>query len=296
MSPELLTWGVPITLVVACIGFGIGILQLGQPSFDEFWIARGCFIAASLIAVGRITLWAFSTQRHIGLRIVIGVAVWGLFAVFAIEAVRYVNRREVRWLAQKQPPKTDPPPLIKKPHTEPTAKPQPNLVDRGVRYFHAHQELQTGMLFEGPQTYRYGFDPDWDVIAIEICNEFRVDPKVSFADNLTAELYYTLPEYPRPFKLNRGAWLSRGNRIGLGVNDSACLIIVTGKRQLPHQARIFIEEYGEPRAGIDLERITGTLEADCDYPVEIRLISELKGKHYATFNYFLAIMKEGRQG
>lgn len=95
--PDILSWGFLATIALACVGFAFAVLQFGQPSTDEFWIARGCFLIAAIIGLGRITLWALTTSRDIGIRVVVGIVAWGLIAAFAIEAVRYVNRKHARW-------------------------------------------------------------------------------------------------------------------------------------------------------------------------------------------------------
>jgi hypothetical protein len=171
---------------------------------------------------------------------------------------------------------------------------RPNLVDRGVRAFRAHQNLWTQVLVEGASDTRYSFDPDWQVLTIEVCNEFRVTPKTTPIENLTAEITYSFPDSSKA-KLNRGAWLDLGNRIGLGVNDYGQLIIVGALMRTPLKPHIFIREYPiiSRNDSINLERIMFELPYNEDYPLEINLISEDRGEHYATFNYILAIDGEG---
>ncbi|MDX6528859.1 MAG: hypothetical protein QOH41_1149 [Blastocatellia bacterium] len=177
---------------------------------------------------------------------------------------------------------------------------RPNLIDRGVRVRRAHQDLWAQVLVEGPNDNRYGgFDPDWQVLAIEVCNEFRVSPKTAPVSNVTAEIIYSLPDGTN-FKLNRGAWLGGANRIGFNVNDYRHLIIIGSLMRTPSEARIFVKEYPRVSGGMDsfinLDALMGTPPADHDYPVEIRLISESEGKHYATFNYMLSIGADEGQG
>lgn len=123
-----------------------------------------------------------------------------------------------------------------------------------------------------------------------------MSPKTAPVANLTAEITYSFPDGSN-FKLNRGAWLGGANRIGFNVNDYRHLIIVGSLMRTHGEARIFIKEYPRISRGLDgfihLDDLMGTLPADQDYPVEIRLISESEGEHYATFNYMLSVVSEG---
>ncbi len=296
IPPELLTWGFPLALFALCIGAAFAVLQISPPNAEEFWIARGAFVVAGIIGLARFTLFMFYSNKTFGVKFLITAAAFAAIAPTTIAAVSYVNQRHDRWLQSQQlqsrnSRRAEVDTKETKPPIDDKEKPRPNLVDKGVRRWLAHEDLHTGLLLEGAQTFRPWFDPDWDLLTIQICNEFRVQPKVSIAEDITAEIYYSLPNSTEPVKINRGAWLTGRNRISLGVNDYDHLIIACGQRKLPHKVQIFLEEYGQGWSGsrVDLDRIMGALEPDQDYPVEVQLISESNLEHYATFNYILTI-------
>lgn len=298
MNPELLTWGLPIALIAICIGGAFAALQVTEVGSEEFWISRGFFVAAAVLTVARIVLWEFTTSRPFVIRLVVGCVVLGVSLGLCIEAVRYVNRKHARWLEAQQSPPT--PRLSAAPAVDvPQPKEQveqdsPNLVDRASRIFCAHQDIWAHVLVEGAAERQYGgFDPNWDVFAIEICNEFRVSPKTAPVSDITAEITYTFPD-STTFKFNRGAWLNGRNRTGFNVNDSRYLIIAVSQiKYPPRQARVFTREY--PRAQfIHLDSIMGDLTHGHDYPVEVALVSESRGERYCTLNYMMAVDDDGR--
>jgi hypothetical protein len=293
---ELLSWALVVGASLACVGLAFNALQVIS-SADEFWIAKMWFSFAAVIPFARFVVWAYSTHRSITLRLIVCFLACGGMTWAGIEAIRYVNRKHDRWLAQQQPAEAKSQPLRQPASRKREGRARPNLLDRGVRIRRAHQDLWAQVLVEGANDNRYGgFDPDWQVLTIEICNEFRVSPKTAPVANVTAEITYTFPDGSN-FKLNRGAWLGGANRIGFNVNDDRHLIIVGSLMRTPGEARIFVKEYPRISGGmnsfIHLDTLMGTLPANQDYPVEIRLISESEGEHYATFNYMLSIDAEG---
>lgn len=289
---EILSWAIVVAIAFGFLSLAYNSLQTIASS-EDFGITKMWVAFAALTLLARLIVWGIQTHRNVGFRIVGGLVFCGAVLYGTIEAVRYIDRRHVRWTRQHSPA-LPPRPLQSKtadtPRDDAKDKSSPNLIDRGPRIHRAHQDLWTSVLVEGANTSQYAFDPDWELFSIEICNEFRVSPKTVPVSHLTAEIIYTFPDGTN-FKLNRGAWLGAANRIGFNVNDYGDLVIVGSLRRLPHEARIFVKEYPSvgPNSTIHLDEIMVTLPPDHDYPVEIRLISESEGEHYATFNYMLTI-------
>lgn len=94
---ELLSWALVVGAILAFVGFGFAVLQIVS-SADEFWLSRGFFICAALVAVGRIILWGITTQRSLTLRVAVCFIVCGAALTLAVEAVRYVNRKHDLWV------------------------------------------------------------------------------------------------------------------------------------------------------------------------------------------------------
>jgi hypothetical protein len=94
---ELLSWALPITAILALIALGFNALQVVS-STDEFWIARGWFILAAIVALVRVIIWGVTTSRDVTLRLVVGVIACGFIVGFAVEGVRYVNRKRNHWI------------------------------------------------------------------------------------------------------------------------------------------------------------------------------------------------------
>ncbi|HVG28132.1 MAG TPA: hypothetical protein VM864_00280 [Pyrinomonadaceae bacterium] len=134
---ELLSWGIIVAAVLALVGLGFAALQVVSSS-DEFRIARGFFIIASIIAAGRIILWGITTPRSLTLRLIICFTTCGLIGISAIEAVRYVNRKRDRWISSASSV-IDPPSVEESVETEEAVRSNfvcanTRLVDLGYLY------------------------------------------------------------------------------------------------------------------------------------------------------------------
>lgn len=110
--------------VLGLIALGFAALQVVSTG-DEFWIAKGFFIIAAVIAAGRMILWGITTPQSLTLRLAVIFAACGLAAAFAVEAVRYVNRKRGHW-ATSNPAKVESPKAGGR--DEEAEEPEPNLV------------------------------------------------------------------------------------------------------------------------------------------------------------------------
>lgn len=95
---ELLSWGLVIVSTFALVTIGFAALQVVS-GVEEFWIARGTFILAAVIALGRTIFWGITTSRGVVLRIAVCLMACGLIGALAIEASRYITRKQTRWFA-----------------------------------------------------------------------------------------------------------------------------------------------------------------------------------------------------
>lgn len=170
-------------------------------------------------------------------------------------------------------------------------QPEPNLVCRTTQVSISHVDLHGQILVKGPQTYQYIFEPDTYVVVAEIENEFSLSRKVGHAEGITAQIFYKLlPRGEVVVRVNRGAWLSIGNKVSLGVNDTANLVIAGFPASDPYLFA-FVKEYSG--AFQPLEEITTPLQNDF-YLVEVRLISEAKSLLVQTLNFNLEVTRTPR--
>lgn len=165
---------------------------------------------------------------------------------------------------------------------------EPNLVFRRIAYLPAYYLDE--YLVEGRQVFHRPGSVDSSSVAVvaEISNEFSISRKVAVAEGITAQISYK-PFADSAIQVNRGAWLSRANRVDFDVNDLEKLIIVV----IPDTssdpfAFIFLSEYDRHK---DITDIVLVLDYDF-YHVEVRLISEAKGKLYQKFDLNLAITRK----
>lgn len=289
---ELLTWGIPLTLITFAIAGAFAALGTTEVSPDEFWIARGCFVLAGLITVGRIVLWEFTTLRGFPIRVLLGVLIIGTSGALTIEAVRYVNRKHSRWLEAQRPPSLPSAPkriVIDQSSnkSEIEAIQRPNLVFKEVEYLFVHSPFG-GPLVEGPNTFQYNFDPEMIALVATFENEFTDSFKAIPIGGVTAQVFYKVPD-KEPQKVNRGAWLNNGNVIQFAVNEFQRLIIavhVAGHE--PYIAAI-LKEYENPHGGLDAvaKKMNGE-----SYQVRVRLISEQLGKVFLDKEFTLTITRE----
>ena len=50
---ELLSWGLPITLIGIAVAGAFAALQQNDAGPEEYWIAGGCFVLAGLVVMDR---------------------------------------------------------------------------------------------------------------------------------------------------------------------------------------------------------------------------------------------------
>jgi hypothetical protein len=278
---ELLSWGVPITLITFCVAGAFTVLGTTEVGPDEFWIARGCFVAAGLLAVARIVLWGATTSRSLPIRLLVGGLIIGASAVLTIEAVRYVNRKHSRWLDAQKPllsPAVSP--LASEPsaaENQTTKLEKPNLVFKQPEYMYVHAKYG-GILQEGRNEDRNNFDADIIAMTLPVENEFSDDEfKASPVSGVTAQLLYQ-PKDGEPFRVNRGAWVDRGNRTSFGVNDIRQLILALNIMEDGPKPVVIRREYQETFN--HLVDLVSPLDQE-SYQVQVKLISETLGVVYA---------------
>lgn len=91
---ELLSWQFIVGAAITFVGLGIAVLTLA--GVDDFRIAKGCFLVAALILAGRTVFWGVTSSRDLTLRISVSVAIVAIIALFAVNSIRYVNRKQKR--------------------------------------------------------------------------------------------------------------------------------------------------------------------------------------------------------
>ena len=106
---ELLSWGLPITLIGIAVAGAFAALQQNDAGPDEYWIAGGCFVLAGLVAIGRIVLWQATTSRSLPTRVLVTALTLGSVVPFTIEALRYVQRKHARWNQRQLSPEAPAP-------------------------------------------------------------------------------------------------------------------------------------------------------------------------------------------
>lgn len=309
MNEFLISWAAPVAVALALFGLSYGVLQVRSHRGD-YLMAKIWFGLGSLILITRFVYWGLTAERSIPLRAGVCVVVCGALIAVTVETFRSINHKRDRrletdetrslteakqWYETAAYDLTDRGPQavaaseIKPGESivqEAAAEPEPNLVYNGVKYLISHQDLMTSVLFEGRQTHRYIFDPDLVAITAEISNEFSAERRVVPVDGVTAQIFYKSDD-GETIQVNRGAWLSRGNRVGLAVNSAANLIILAVPERDPLPL-IFVKEY--TGAVQTLDSITRPLPQD-SYDIEARLISEAKGKVYLTCKFRLTIKR-----
>lgn len=89
MLESLFHWDVSSVLVGILITIGYGALALG-----DFKIAKGCVVLATVESAGGIIMWGINTPQTTPIRLLIVAVGFALVGIFAVEALRYVDRKQ----------------------------------------------------------------------------------------------------------------------------------------------------------------------------------------------------------
>jgi len=99
MGPMEIMWTITGVMVPLLLGTAWAMLGLSPP---EFWIARGSTLVAALIFTASSIVWISNIQWPTSSRVLIAAAL-GLAALIGFsECLRWVNHREIIFLAQQR--------------------------------------------------------------------------------------------------------------------------------------------------------------------------------------------------
>ena len=164
--------------------------------------------------------------------------------------------------------------------------PSPNLVSAVIDHLPAHEEY--GILVEG---HTNGYS-DVFVYGVKLSNEFDPSRKVGKLGDVSAQIFYTLPD-GQTLKVLRGTWLSESRyQMDFDVNHEYSLIIAGIPRFITQGAQLvfyFRREASDSDQDIK-DRING-LGGD-SYQIKIRLITESEGIVHKELHYKLTITRE----
>lgn len=235
-----------------------------------------------------VALWNFFASPKGNLVAILCVAIWITILVLwpeknAAATVAKESSEKANTEQEEKPAQTAPP---IKGQTKVIQAEEPNLVCQGVQHVPVHD--RHGIWVEGQLPRQYGVSTPPDVLAVvaNICNEFSSSRKVGSVANMTAEMIYKSSDGVMA-KVNRGAWLSDGNRIHLTVNDTGQLILAGIFGGSETVTFIMMRDYDRD----NILNSMGRLEGDVHH-LEVRLISEEKGILYTTFEFTITITRE----
>ena len=114
MGSEAILVGVGIPILV-----GIGVtFAMSDSNEIEFWVARGCFIVAALVALGYIVMWLWRAENFGVSTAIIGALIAGATIIGLVYGLRWVDYREEKGITKllpgskprpQLPPDCDPP-------------------------------------------------------------------------------------------------------------------------------------------------------------------------------------------
>lgn len=99
MGSEAISLGIAFPILV-----GIGVaLAVSDANGIEFWVARGCFILATVDALIFVVIWLWSTESLAVPIAILGVLIAGVTVVALVYSLRWVDYREEKGLTKLLP-------------------------------------------------------------------------------------------------------------------------------------------------------------------------------------------------
>lgn len=98
---EIISWGLPIFVVLALIALCYNQLQVASRNGD-YWIAQGWFGFGALVIVVRLMYWGITSNRNLTLRILVCLFVCGGMCAATVAVFSSINHKRARWIESNQ--------------------------------------------------------------------------------------------------------------------------------------------------------------------------------------------------